>query len=44
MFRVAVLASGRGSNFQAIVEHERLGVFKGVELAVLIYNHPEANV
>ena len=44
MFRVAVLASGRGSNFQAIVEHERLGVFKGVEVAVLIYNHPEANV
>lgn len=41
---VAVLASGRGSNFQAIAEHERLGIFDGVNIAVLIYNHPEANV
>lgn len=41
---VAVLASGRGSNFQAIVEHERSDIFDDVNIAVLIYNHPEANV
>jgi len=41
---IAVLASGRGSNFGAIVEHERLGTFFGVKVAVLIYNHSEANV
>lgn len=44
MVSVGVLASGRGSNFQAIVEHQRLGVFQGVDVSVLIYNYPEAPV
>jgi len=43
LLNVAVLASGRGSNFEAIVEHETLGIFNGVNIAVLIYNHAEAN-
>jgi len=41
---VAVLASGRGSNFQAMTEHQRLGIFDNVNVALLIYNHQEARV
>jgi phosphoribosylglycinamide formyltransferase-1 len=41
---VGVLASGRGSNFQAIVDHERLGIFQNVNIRVLICNNPDAHV
>jgi len=44
MLNVGVLASGRGSNFQAIVDHQKLGVFQNVDVRVLIYNYPEAPV
>jgi len=44
MVNVGVLASGRGSNFQAIVDHHRLGVFQNVNVRVLIYNNPDASV
>ena len=44
MTTVSVLASGRGSNFQAIVDHKKLGVFKNVDIGVLIYNYPDARV
>jgi phosphoribosylglycinamide formyltransferase-1 len=44
MLTVGVLASGRGSNFQAIVDHQRLGVFKNVDVRVLVYNNPDAPV
>lgn len=42
--KVGILASGEGTNFHAIAEHARLGILRGVEIAVLIYNHPEASV
>ena len=44
MTTVSVLASGRGSNFQAIADHKKLGVFKNVDIGVLIYNYPDAGV
>jgi len=44
MVNVGVLASGRGSNFQAIVENQKLGVFQNVNVRVLIYNNPDAPV
>ena len=44
MVNVGVLASGRGSNFQAIVQHQQLAVFQNVDVRILIYNHPEAPV
>lgn len=42
MTTVSVLASGRGSNFQAMLDHKRLGVFENVDVGVLIYNRPDA--
>ena len=44
MVNVGVLASGRGSNFEAMAEHQRLGVFQDVDLRVLIYDNPDAPV
>ena len=40
--RLAVLASGRGSDFQSILDHIRLGVLQNVEAALLISNTPDA--
>jgi len=42
--RVAVLASGRGSNFKAMLDHERLGVLRGVSIVALIYSDEDAPV
>lgn len=42
--RVAVLASGRGSNFKAILDHIRLGILRGVEVPLLIYSDEDAPV
>lgn len=44
VLNVGVLASGRGSNFQAIADHQKLGIFQNVNVSVLIYNNPEAPV
>ncbi|MFQ6134863.1 MAG: formyltransferase family protein [Nitrososphaerales archaeon] len=44
MERLAVLASGRGSDFQSILDHIRLSVLQGVEAILLISNNPEAYV
>lgn len=44
MLNVGVLASGRGSNFQAIVNHQKLGIFQNVNVRVLVYNNPDAPV
>jgi phosphoribosylglycinamide formyltransferase 1 len=44
MKRLAVLASGRGSNFKAIVEHARLGVLEDVTVSLLITNDATAPV
>ncbi len=44
MLNVGVLASGRGSNFQAIMDHQKLDVFQDVNVRVLIYNNPDALV
>ncbi len=39
-----VLASGRGTDFQAIVDHSRLGIFSGIKIGALICNHESAPV
>ncbi len=39
---LAVLASGRGSNFQAIIDHIGLGILQNVKLSMLITNDPTA--
>jgi len=44
MVNVGVLASGRGSNYEAMLQHQKLGILQGVNLSVLIYNNPEAQV
>jgi len=41
---LGVLASGRGSNLQAIIDHIRLGVLQGVEVGVLVCNRWDADV
>jgi phosphoribosylglycinamide formyltransferase-1 len=43
MKNLAVLASGRGSNFQAIIDHIERGVLKNVKLNMLISNDSTAN-
>lgn len=40
--KLGVLASGRGSNFQAILDHIELDVLEGVEASVLVTDNPEA--
>ncbi len=42
--RLGVLASWRGTNFKAILDHIQLGVLRGVEPAVLIYSDENAPV
>jgi len=42
MKRLAVFASGRGSNFKAIISHEKLHVLENLQVALLITNDPEA--
>jgi formyltetrahydrofolate-dependent phosphoribosylglycinamide formyltransferase len=44
MKRLAVFASGRGSNFRAIIDHARLEVLRNVEVALLIINDRMAPV
>lgn len=43
MFRIAVLASGRGSNFKAILDHIRAGRINA-EIALVLSNVPDAPV
>ena len=38
MKRLAVFASGRGSNFQAIIKHARMGILQNVDLRLLVTN------
>ncbi len=40
--KVGVLASGRGSNFQSMIDHVDLDVLRGIELTVLISNKRKA--
>ncbi len=42
MKRVAVFASGRGSNFRAIADHAKLGVLENVQVSLLVTNAPRA--
>jgi len=44
MKRLAVFASGRGSNFRAMVDHARFGVLRNVKVALLIVNDRTAPV
>src|SRR5208337_3224114 len=39
---LAVLASGKGSNFQAIIDHIGLGILQNVKLSMIITNNPTA--
>jgi phosphoribosylglycinamide formyltransferase 1 len=41
---VIVLASGRGTDFQAIVDHATLGIFNEVNIGALVCNHETAPV
>jgi len=42
MKRLAVFASGRGSNFRAIIDHVRIGILQNVEIGLLVTNIPDA--
>ena len=42
--KIVVFASGRGSNFKAIVENIESGSLTNVEVSLLLSNKPEANV
>jgi phosphoribosylglycinamide formyltransferase-1 len=42
--KILVLASGRGTDFQAIVDHEKLGIFEGIKIEALLCNHEDAPV
>ena len=39
---LGVLASGRGSNFQAILDHIKLDALKGVEVGTLVSDNADA--
>lgn len=40
--KLGILASGRGSNFQAILEHVEMGILEDVDVRVLISDNPDA--
>jgi phosphoribosylglycinamide formyltransferase-1 len=40
--RIGVLASGRGSNFAALLKHQQLGFFNNARLVCLVSNIPSA--
>ncbi len=42
--RILILASGRGTDFQAIADHEKLGIFEGIRIEALLCNHGDAPV
>ena len=42
MTRLAVFASGRGSNFRAIVDHVKMGILQNVQLSLLVTNDASA--
>ena len=42
--KILVLASGRGTDFQAIVDHQKLGIFEGIKIEALLCNHENAPV
>ena len=44
MKHLAVFASGRGSNFKAILDHARLGVLENVDVGMLVINDAKAPV
>ena len=42
--KILVLASGRGTDFQAIIDHQKLGIFEGIQIQALLCNHKDAPV
>jgi formyltetrahydrofolate-dependent phosphoribosylglycinamide formyltransferase len=44
MKRLAVFASGRGSNFRAIVDHAEMGILRDIQVSLLVTNFPNAPV
>jgi len=43
MNHLAVFASGRGSNFRAIVDHATMGILQDIQVSLLVTNVPEAS-
>ncbi len=39
--KIIVLASGRGSGFQSMIDHVKFGVLKNVEISYLVTNNPQ---
>jgi formyltetrahydrofolate-dependent phosphoribosylglycinamide formyltransferase len=44
MKHLAVFASGRGTNFQAILDHIKMGILQNVQVSLLLTNIPNAPV
>ncbi len=42
MNHLAVFASGRGSNFRAIVDHTAMGILRDIQVSLLVTNVPDA--
>lgn len=40
--KIGVLASGRGSNFEAILEHVEMDILQGVDVEILLSDNPDA--
>lgn len=44
MLSLGILASGKGTGFQAIIDHVKLGVLTGIKIAILVTNRSDAEV
>jgi phosphoribosylglycinamide formyltransferase-1 len=44
MKHLAVFASGRGTNFQAILDHTEMGILQNIQVSLLVTNVPEPPV
>ncbi|HIC84117.1 MAG TPA: hypothetical protein EYO93_01860 [Nitrososphaerales archaeon] len=44
VLRLGILASGRGTDFQAILDHIRMKILVNVEVKLVIYNNKDAYV
>ena len=44
VLKLGILASGRGSDFQAILDHVKMGILQNVEIKLLVSNVENAFV